>query len=84
MKLISTSSNSSFLDKKPCGHLQTKGYFQRSISARKAVSTGDDAKFDNTLMEDLSRQSRTPSMSIVSADTAQCYGRVNHVIISLV
>ena len=34
-------------------------------------------------MEDLSRQSRTP-MSIVSVDAAQCYDRVNHVIMSLV
>ena len=49
----------------------------------KKGSTADDAKFDKTLMEDLSRQSRTP-MSIVSVDAAQCYDRVNHVIMSLV
>ena len=48
----------------------------------KKGSTADDAKFDKTLMEDLSRQSRTP-MSIVSVDAAQYYGRVNHVIMSL-
>ena len=49
----------------------------------KKGSTADDAKFDKTLMEDISRQSRMP-MSIVSVDAAQCYDRVNHVIMSLV
>ena len=49
----------------------------------KKGSTAEDAKFDKVLMEDLSRQSRT-SMSIVSVDAAQCYDRVNHVIMSLV
>ena len=49
----------------------------------KKGSTAEDAKFDKTLMEDLSRQSRTP-MSIVSVDAAQCYDRVNHVSMSLV
>ena len=34
-------------------------------------------------MNDLSRQSRT-TMSIVSVDAAQCYDRVNHVVMSLV
>jgi hypothetical protein len=34
-------------------------------------------------MADLSRQARFP-MTIVSADTAYCYDRVNHVIMSLV
>ena len=49
----------------------------------KKGSTAEGAKFDKTLMEDLSRQLRTP-MSIVSVDAAQCYDRVNHVIMSLV
>ena len=49
----------------------------------KKGSTAEDAKFDKTLMEDLSRQSRTP-MSIVCVNAAQCYDRVNHVIMSLV
>ena len=55
----------------PREHLSKKG------------STADDAKFDKTLMEDLSRQSRIP-MSIVSVDATQCYDRVNYVIMSLV
>ena len=46
-------------------------------------STAEDAKFDKTLTADLSRQSRQP-MTIVSADAAYCYDRVNHVIMSLV
>ena len=49
----------------------------------KKGSTADDAKFDKTLVGDLSRQSRI-HVSIVSVDAAQCYDRVNHVIMSLV
>ena len=37
----------------------------------KKGSTADDVKFDKTLMEDLSRQSRIP-MSIVSVDRYAC------------
>ena len=46
-------------------------------------STAEDAKFDRTLTTDLSRQARQP-MTIVSADAAYCYDRVNHVIMSLI
>jgi hypothetical protein len=46
-------------------------------------STVEDAKFDKTLMADLSQQARHP-MTAVSANAAYCYDRVNHVIISLV
>ena len=46
-------------------------------------STAEDATFDKTLTADLSRQARQP-MTIVSADAAYCYDRVNHVIMSLV
>ena len=49
----------------------------------KKGSTAEDAKFDKTLTEDLSRQARHP-MTVVSVDTAQCYGRVNHAIMTLV
>ena len=48
----------------------------------KKRSTAEDAKFEKTLMADNSRQARTP-MSNVSVDAAQCYDRVNHVIMSL-
>jgi len=46
-------------------------------------STAEDAKFDKTLMADLSWQARQP-MAVVLADAAYCYDRVNHVIMSLV
>ena len=46
-------------------------------------SKSEDAKFDKTLMADLSRQARHP-MTIISADAAFCYDRVNQVIMSLV
>ena len=46
-------------------------------------STLEDAKFDKTLTTDLSRQTRQ-LITIVSADAANCYDRVNHVIILLI
>ena len=49
----------------------------------KKGSTAEDAKFDKTLMVDLSRQARKP-MSNVSVDAAQCYDRLNHLRMSLV
>ena len=49
----------------------------------KKGSTAEDTKLDKSMMNGLSRQSRTP-MSIVSVDSAQCYDRVKHVIMSLV
>ncbi len=45
--------------------------------------TAKDAKFDKTLMAHLSRQARHP-VTVVSADAAYCYNRVNHVMMSLV
>ena len=48
----------------------------------KKGSTAEDAKFDKTLTEDLSRQARY-LMAVVSVDTAQCYDIVNHVIMAL-
>jgi hypothetical protein len=46
-------------------------------------STAEDAKFDKTLMANLSRQERQP-MIVTSADAAYCYDCVNHIIMSLV
>ena len=46
-------------------------------------SMAEDACFDKVLSLDLSRQSRLP-MSLVSIDAAQCYDRVNHLMMSLV
>ena len=49
----------------------------------KKVSTAENAKFDKTLPEDLSRQTRHAN-GVVSVDSTQCYDRVNHVIMALV
>ena len=49
----------------------------------KKESTAEDAKVDKALTEDLSRQARHPT-AVVSVDAAQCYDRVNHVIMALV
>ena len=62
--------------------LTGSGYVPEELFSQKG-STAEDAKFDKTLMADLSRQARHP-MIITSADAAYCYDRVNHVVMSLV
>ena len=62
--------------------LTSSGYIPEELFSQKG-STAEDAKFDKTLMADLSRQARHP-MIVTSADAAYCYDRVNHVIMSLV
>jgi hypothetical protein len=57
-------------------------YISEELFSQKG-STAKDAKFDKTLMADLSRQARQP-MAIILADAAYCYNRVNHMIMSLV
>jgi hypothetical protein len=46
-------------------------------------STSKDAKFNKTLIANLSQQACHP-MTEVSADAAYCYNKVNHIIMSLV
>ena len=60
--------------------LTDSGYILKELFSQKG-STAKDAKFDKTLMADLSRQARQP-MAIILADAACCYDRVNHVIMS--
>ncbi len=57
-------------------------YIPKELFSQKG-STAEDAKFNKSLMADLSRQARQP-MTIISADAAFCYDRVNQVIMSLV
>jgi hypothetical protein len=58
-------------------------YIPEELFSQKG-SRAKDAKFDKTLMVDLSRQARHP-MTIISSDaTSYCYDRVNNVIKSLV
>ena len=45
-------------------------------------STAEDAKLDNKLTMDLSRQLRHP-LATMSADANKCYDRINHIIMSL-
>ncbi len=58
------------------------GYIPKELFSQKG-STAEDAKFDKTLMADLSRQAQH-TMIVTSADAAYCYDRVNHVVMSLV
>ncbi len=62
--------------------LTDSGYIPEELFSQKG-NTAEDAKFDKTLMADLSQQARQP-MTVISADAAYCYDRVNHVIMSLV
>ena len=62
--------------------LTDNGFLPKEHFSKKG-STAEDAKFDKTLTEDLSQQARHP-MAVVSVDAAQCYNRVNHVIMSIV
>jgi hypothetical protein len=62
--------------------LTKNNYLPEELFSQKGC-TAKDAKFDKTLMANLSRQSRHP-MTVVSADAAYCYDRVNHVVMSLV
>ncbi len=62
--------------------LTESGYIPEELFSQKS-STAEDAKFDKTLMADLSRQARQP-MIVTSVDAAYCYDRVNHIIMSLI
>ncbi len=62
--------------------LNSIGYTAEELFSQKG-STSKDAKFGKTLMADLSRQACRP-MTVVLADAAYCYDRVNHIIMSLV
>ncbi len=62
--------------------LTNSGYIPEELFSQKG-STAEDAKFNKTLIADLSRQARHP-MTVVSAYADYCYDRVNHVIMSLV
>jgi hypothetical protein len=62
--------------------LNSIGYTPKELFSQKG-STSEDAKFNLTLMANFSQQARHP-MTVVSADAAYCYNRVNHIIMSLV
>ena len=62
--------------------LVENGYLPKEHFSQKG-STAEDTKLYKTLMTDLSCQARYP-LAIISVDAAQCYARVNHVIMSLI
>jgi hypothetical protein len=62
--------------------LTASGYIPEELFSQKG-STAEDAKFNKSLMADLSRHARQP-MIVTSADAAYCYDCVNHIIMSLV
>jgi hypothetical protein len=60
--------------------LNSIGYTPKELFSQKG-STNKDAKIDKSLMADLSRQSHRP-ITVVLADAAYCYDRVNRMAIS--
>jgi hypothetical protein len=74
--------NQFIFGKQAMQNLTDSGYVPKELFSQKG-STAEDAKFDKTLMGDLSRQARQP-MAIILADAAYCYDRVNHMIMLLV
>ncbi len=62
--------------------LTANDYLPEELFSQKGC-TAEDAKFDKTLMANLSRHARHP-MTVISGDAAHCYDRVNHIIMSLV
>ena len=63
-------------------NLASSGLLPEEHGSRRG-STAVDSSFDVALSVDISRQSRIP-MAILSMDAAQCYDRVNHIIMAMV
>ena len=62
--------------------LTDNGFLPKELFSKKG-NTAEDAKFDKTITDNLSRQARH-IMAVVSVDAAPCYDRVSHVIMVLV
>jgi hypothetical protein len=82
MKPISIFTINLCLGRLQMDALNSIGYTPEDLFSQKG-STSKDAKFDKTLMAALSRQARQP-MTVVSANAAYCYDRVDHIIMSLI
>ena len=62
------------------GKLYEMGYIPEEQYSQRE-STAEDAKMDNRLTTDLSRQLKHP-MAIASADASNCYDRINHILMA--
>ena len=69
-------------DREAMNSLTDNGFLPEDHFSKKG-SIAENDKFDKTLTENLSRHAQHP-MVVVSVDAAQCYDRVNHVIMTLV
>ncbi len=74
--------NQFIFGKEEMNTLNRINYTPKELFSQKG-STSKDAKFYKTLMADLSKQARQP-MTVISADAAYCYNKVNHIILFLV
>lgn len=75
-----------FFNKWAFGHhalnrLYAEGYIPGDQYSQRE-STAEDARLDNRLTTDLSRQLRIP-LAAISVDADKCYDRINHIIMSL-
>jgi hypothetical protein len=75
-------SNSHIFHHQAMDSLRKLGFLPEEHYSQKE-SLAEDACFDKILTFDISRQSRSP-LSITSVDAAQCYDRVNHIMMGLV
>ncbi len=66
---------------KAMDHLFAEGYIPQDQYSQRE-STAEDARLDNRLTMDISRQQRVP-LAAVSVDADKCYKRINHIIMSL-
>jgi hypothetical protein len=74
--------NQFIFDKHAMQTLTESRYIREELFSQKG-STAKNAKFDKTLMADLSSQARWP-MIVTSVNVAYCYDPMNHIIMSLV
>jgi hypothetical protein len=81
-KAVFNCYNQFFFGRQAMQMCTDSGYIPEKKFSQKG-STAKDAKFDKTLMADLSQQARQP-MTVVSANAAYCYDRVNRIIMLLV
>jgi hypothetical protein len=67
--------------KEAISKLYEMGYILGNQYSQKE-STVEDARLDNRLTMNLSRQMKHP-LAIMSADADKCYDRINHILMSL-
>ena len=84
--ILLTEADFNYMNKWVFGHeainkMYALGYVAEDQYSQKE-STAEDARLDNRLTMDLSRQLRHP-LATMSADADKCYDRINHIVMSI-